>query len=96
MEKSKVNFSSFKNLAADVGKALWKAKWYIISVILLFVIPIPTYIMMEEFVYPVEGQNSDTIFYFNLLFVYIIEAVFLLVTWSPRFSAALTVLFCGL
>ena len=96
MEKSKVNFSSFKNLAADVGKALWKAKWYIISVILLLVIPIPTYIMMEEFVYPVEGQNSETIFYFNLLFVYIIEAVFLLVTWSPRFSAALTVLFCGL
>ncbi len=96
MEKSKVNFSSFKNLAADVGKDLWKAKWYIISVFLLLVIPIPTYIMMEEFVYPVEGQNSETIFYFNLLFVYIIEAVFLLVTWSPRFSAALTVLFCGL
>ncbi len=96
MEKSKVSFSSFKELAVDVGKVLWKTKWYIISVILLLVIPIPTYIMMEEFVYPVDGQNSETIFYFNLLFVYIIEAVFLLVTWSPRFSAALTVLFCGL
>lgn len=96
MEKSKINFNLVKGCLLSVAKALWKAKWYIISVILLLVIPIPTYIMMEEFVYPVEGQNSDTIFYFNLLFVYILEAVFLLITWSPRFSAALTVLFCGL
>ncbi len=96
MEKSKIKIDAIKDFAAKAGKILWKTKWYIISVILLLVIPIPTYIMMEEFVYPVEGQNSDTIFYFNLLFVYILEAVFLLVTWSPRFSAALTVLFCGL
>ena len=89
MEKNKIDI--FKNAV----KILWETKWYIISVILLLVIPIPTYIMMEEFVYPVGGQNSDTIFYFNLLFVYILEAVFLLITWSPRFSAALTTLFCG-
>ena len=96
MEKNKINLDSIKDFSVKAGNFLWKTKWYIISVILLLVIPIPTYIMMEEFVYPVEGQNSDIIFYFNLLFVYILEAVFLLITWSPRFSAALTVLFCGL
>ncbi len=96
MKKSKINPNSIKDFSLKAGKVLWKTKWYIISVILLLVIPIPTYIMMEEFVYPVEGQNSEIIFYFNLLFVYIIEAVFLLITWSPRFSASLTVLFCGL
>ena len=95
MEKSKISLNEIKDFSIKAGKLLWKIKWYIISVILLLVIPIPTYIMMEEFVYPVDGQNSDTIFYFNLLFVYIIEAVLLLLTWSPRFSAALTVFFCG-
>ena len=94
---------SFKKIISTIGvysiktlKQLWKWKWGIISIVLLLILPIPAYIMMEEFVYPVENQNSDTIFYFNLLFVYIIEAVLLLITWSPRFSAALTVLFCGL
>jgi phosphoglycerol transferase MdoB-like AlkP superfamily enzyme len=94
---------NIKELSHTVGaclrtalKQLWKWKWQIITVVLLLVIPIPAYIMMEEFVYPVSGQRSELIYYFNLLFVYIIEAVLLLITWSPRFSATFTVLFCGL
>ena len=77
-------------------KQTWKWRWQIITILVLLIIPFPAYVMLEATVYPVELQNSDEIFCFNLLFSYIIEAVFLLITWSPRFAAALTLLVSGL
>ncbi len=77
-------------------RLVWKWKWQIITIALMLILPLPSYIMMEEFVYGTEPQNSETIYRFNLLFSYIIEAVIFLVTLSPRWAAALTVLFSGL
>ncbi len=96
MEKSKTAGQVSKDVLASALKQTWKWRWQIITVLVLLIVPFPAYVMLEELVYPVEMQNSDEIFYFNLLFSYIIEAVFLLVTWSPRFAAALTLLVSGL
>ncbi|MEE0968814.1 MAG: LTA synthase family protein [Clostridia bacterium] len=85
-------FSGVAEFFRGLSKFIWQKKWWLVSIAMLLIVPIPSYIMMEEFVYSAEGQNSDTIFYFNLLFSYILEAVILLVTWSPRAATSLTVL----
>lgn len=96
MEKLK-RFAEF--LGGATVKALlgiWKFKWQIITAVFMLTIPIPSYIMLEDFVYGIGELNSSEILYFNILFVYIIEAVVFLITFSPRTACAFTSLFCGL
>ncbi|MBE6539036.1 MAG: hypothetical protein E7671_06190, partial [Ruminococcaceae bacterium] len=85
-----------RKFAKETLSSLWSLKWQIITVIMMLAVPIPSYIMMEEFVYGIGELNSDEILYFNILFVYIIEAVLFLITFSPRVACAGTSLFCGL
>ena len=68
----------------------------VLTVIVMLGVPILSYVMLEGFADGVLALNSVAIVMFNILFVYIIEAVLLLITFSPRFACSLTVLICGL
>ncbi len=96
MEQIEKKNISAKEILVKALSWLWKAKWWIITAAFLAVIPLPCYIMLEEFVYTTDALYTETIFYFNLLFSYIIEIVILLLTWSPRAAVSLTVLISGI
>ena len=66
------------------------------AAVFMLAVPILAYVMQEGFVDGVQMQNSPQIIAFNILFVYIVEAVLLLITFSPCAAASLTVVFCGL
>ncbi len=87
--------ASLMTLPSPISKILtflWKIKWWFITIPLLLWIPYPSYTLMESFVYGTADQNSELITSFNLLFSYLLEAVILLITLSPRAAASLTVL----